>query len=65
LALVLIGRCWPIVQLARRERRFYFQPLWRRAVLLGLIPALLLATTPVQKGVKKEKEKVSAIVEFP
>jgi len=47
LAIILIGK-WKIgVPLEKRERRFYFQPLWRRAVLVVLMPALLLETTPV------------------
>jgi len=46
LALVLIGRFWTRVRLERREQRFYFQPLWQRALCLLLIPTFLLATTP-------------------
>jgi len=46
LVLVLIGYCWPLVKLARWERRFYFQPLWRHALCLLLMPVFLLATTP-------------------
>ena len=48
LAIVLIGRGIIPMRLERRERKLYFQPLWRRAMTLLLIPVLLLATMPAQ-----------------
>jgi len=44
LVLVLICYCRPLVKLARWEQNFYSQRLWRRAVLLTLIPAQVLVT---------------------
>jgi hypothetical protein len=48
LGLVLVGRWRLCPSIRAREQPFYFQPMWCRGIPLFLIPALLLATTPVQ-----------------